>query len=253
MKILAISLVDSTRRKKVEQQSEIINTELVFVDAVPGHAITETLRHQIYDKKGVVDRHKRGLLDNEIACFLSHKRAWRQISDSKSPGIIIEDDAIFTAEFNVALEALDSCTDLELDIVLLGHSKLSESKAKYHYFKNPIQGAKSANNFKIGKPFKYWTSGMVGYYLTPHGAQKLLEANIKIRCVSDDWNYHAAHGLKVFEIRPYVIFEDFQNLPSSMETERRQIANYRGQVSNTILEPFRILRAVFRHAINKMQ
>ncbi|WP_439114134.1 glycosyltransferase family 25 protein [Hydrogenophaga sp.] len=252
MKILAISLADSTRRARITLQSEKINAELVFVDAIPGNSISKELRHQVLDKEGIFNRHKRELLDNEFACFLSHKRAWREICDSKQPGIIVEDDAVFTAEFNKALEVLGLYTSVDIDIVLLGHSKLCESKAKYHYFKNPIQSIKLATNFSIGKPFKYWTSGMVGYYITPTGAKKLLQLNFKIRSVSDDWSFHVAHGLKVFEIRPYVIFEDFQNLPSSMEAERRQIANYRGQISNALLEPFRILRAVFRHAISRM-
>ncbi|KFC50250.1 hypothetical protein DK37_14225 [Halomonas sp. SUBG004] len=75
--------------------------------------------------------------------------------------------------------------------------------------------------FKLGRGFKTWPSGAVGYVVTPAGAAKLLAATTAIQCVLDDWPYFETKGVKVQEVRPLLVWEDFIKLDSSLEGERQ--------------------------------
>lgn len=59
------------------------------------------------------------LTTSEVACFESHRLAWRTIRDGAAPcGVVMEDDAILSAGFGAALEGLPEAA-LAADVIKL--------------------------------------------------------------------------------------------------------------------------------------
>ena len=90
MKKIVISLIRRPDRKVSFQQNKLDNFE--YLEAIDGQQ--ETFRN-IQSRKDWVDPfRKRPLQQNEVACFLSHIKAWQRCIDLNQPVIVMEDDAI---------------------------------------------------------------------------------------------------------------------------------------------------------------
>lgn len=82
--------------------------------------------------------------------------------------------------------------------------------------------------------------------MTPQGAEKLLHATIVIKSVLDDWPLFERQGVIVKEVRPLLVWEDFINMKSSLENDRKTPARKK------IFFLARILRGIFRNAISRV-
>lgn len=108
MRILVINLTRATdRRTKMEQQAARLGVTIDILEAVDGKMISNA-------ERAMVDHTRRKsitpypLSDNEIACWLSHKKAMQQLVESKEPMLaVIEDDAELTKDFPRVLEAIE--------------------------------------------------------------------------------------------------------------------------------------------------
>lgn len=247
MKIYVISLSGSPRRDKINQQLDSKKITYEFIDAIDKNTITNDDISKVYDSKACYNRHNRHLVTAEIACFMSHIKAWKIISENNDPAIILEDDAILTDNFNFLSDILSNKNIVNTDVILLGQSKKRPADEKKHFLHNPIYNKIKHGHISIGQAFKLWTSGMVGYYLTSDGAKKLINSNTTIKCVSDDWDFHAGNGVIIKEARPYVVWEDFENTPSNIESERSEATKHRNKIITTLLPPVRFIRAIYRN------
>lgn len=243
LSIYVISLIDSPRRNTLKERAHSAGVEIEFIDAIEGKNLTTTMKESVYDRKKCIERHGHELSNNEICCFLSHIKAWNKAAYNNHPSIILEDDAIFSDSFLDGLTAISNISH-QADVVLLGHSKLAPESEPYHYFKNPLLNKKKHGGFYIGNVYKLWTSGMVGYWLNPASAKKLINNNLLIKCASDDWAYHQENGTSIKEIRPYIIREDFKRLASSLEPDRRLLSSHKKRL---YLEPLRIVVGIHRN------
>lgn len=105
--------------KRAEQRRahvESVIAELPFkgriVDAVDGRTITKDEIEQHYQRKLHKPSYPFAMSSNEIACFLSHRKAWQEIVDSNlDAALVMEDDAQPTGNFqdslNLAVEHID--------------------------------------------------------------------------------------------------------------------------------------------------
>ncbi|MFY9288343.1 MAG: glycosyltransferase family 25 protein [Alphaproteobacteria bacterium] len=108
MKIILINLARATeRRQRMDEQFKSFNLDYDVLDATDG-------RHLSADDKALVDHESRKaitphpLTDNEIGCWISHRRAMRAIIDSGvKMAAILEDDAALAADFPYVLEAIE--------------------------------------------------------------------------------------------------------------------------------------------------
>ena len=98
-----------------------------------------------------------------IGC--SQRAVWKLVKESKTPSIIFEDDAQIHPRF---LEELSKYSYQDFDFVLLGVTSTSLYQNNIHKF---------INNMAVLKSF--W--GLHGYYLTPKGAQKLLDQTYNLK------------------------------------------------------------------------
>lgn len=100
-----------------------------------------------------------------VGCYLSHMNAWKKCVASEKPLIVVEDD--------VMLRHLVDNVDIpdDADVVLLGYLVLRESHPKE-------RGVVPYNKFFFGSHF---------YYITPKGAQKLLDNAYPIQAQLDTY------------------------------------------------------------------
>jgi GR25 family glycosyltransferase involved in LPS biosynthesis len=88
MKKLVISLKRRTDRKKQFYKNNLTNYQ--FIEAID----YKRLNNFIVDEEFRDPFKNRPVLKSEVACFLSHKKAWEKCLELNKPVIILEDDAV---------------------------------------------------------------------------------------------------------------------------------------------------------------
>ena len=94
MKKLVISLQRRTDRKKEFYKNNLINYE--FIEAID----YKRLNNFIVDENFRDPFKNRPVLKSEVACFLSHKKAWEKCLELNKPVIILEDDAVINKHWD---------------------------------------------------------------------------------------------------------------------------------------------------------
>ena len=96
MKKLVISLLRRPDRKVSFQKNDL--SDFQYVEAIDGH---QELFRNISGRKDWIDPFKnRPLQQNEVACFLSHIKAWKKCVELNTSCIIMEDDAIINDKWD---------------------------------------------------------------------------------------------------------------------------------------------------------
>lgn len=240
--VYVLTMRDETRIASIERQMSDLGLVFEYIDAT----VLKEIEHADLpiDRDAIQKRYGRMLTKGEVSCFLSHRRIWQQVVDSGKPYVIFEDDALLENELPQFLASLDDAS-ISFDVVLLGHSKKDHRQKALYHFLEPLKRWKPVGGFKLGRGFKTWPSGAVGYVVTPTGAAKLLAASKTISCVLDDWPYFESMGVKVQEVRPLLVWEDFINIESSLEGDRQTPAR------RNIFFLARVMRGCVRHLQSK--
>ncbi len=247
--IHVISLLRSGRREAIAKVLTDHDTAFRIEDAVDARALTEIELSTAYDDKAARHRYGRAMTPAEVACFMSHRSVWRAIADTGHAAVVLEDDAILEpAFFACVLRANEFELSRCADIVLLGRSKLRRAASLWTYFNEPLRRVSTVEGLRIGVPFKQWTSGSVGYWMSAQAARKALAyTDGPIGTLLDDWPWHRDHGAaRVVELRPYAVWEDFERLASSIDPERKVRTGSRTWVHDATLWPLRLLRTTAR-------
>jgi len=89
-----------------------IGTEIV--NAIDGRTLDTQTINRVYRRSAYRPRYPFALSTNEIACFLSHRKAWQAIVDQRlDAGLVLEDDVELTPEFAAAYSV--ACRVLKAD------------------------------------------------------------------------------------------------------------------------------------------
>ncbi|MFM0552059.1 glycosyltransferase family 25 protein [Paraburkholderia sediminicola] len=251
-----ISLSRSGRRDAIARLLADHGVAFHIEDAVDGRLLTQNELNAAYDDTAGRRRYGRSMTAAEVACFMSHRSVWRKIVETGRAAVILEDDAILEpAFFESVLRADESRLSTVADVVLLGRSKLRRSASSWIYFNEPLRRGTKIGGLRIGVPFKQWTSGAVGYWISAQAArQALAYAEGPVDALLDDWPWHRDEGgARVVELRPYAVWEDFERLPSSIEEERRASVKSRASLHDVALWPLRLVRTAVRWGTVAMQ
>ena len=247
--IYVVSLPGSPRRESIAKALDAHGVAFSFEDAVDARELAVRELEQLYDEAAVVARYGRSMTAAEVACFLSHRAVWTRIAESGYGAIVLEDDALLDRPFfDHVLDWNQHAVSKAADIVLLGRSKVARSVSKYIAIHEPLKSWMTVDTLRIGFPFKQWTSGAVGYWISASAARRMiLETSNRIAALLDDWPFHRdSLGLRIAEVRPYVVWEAFETMPSSIEAGRRAVSIKRGRLRNALLQPFRMARTCLR-------
>jgi glycosyl transferase family 25 len=245
-----ISLKHSDRRESIGKVLADQNVAFTFQDAFDARVICDSEFGILYDDDSARNRHGRSLSRAEVACFISHREVWKKIAESGHGAVVLEDDALLEPVFfERVLLASDKQLASIADVILLGRSKLSRASAGRTYLYEPLKRVDLVDGMRIGIPFKQWTSGAVGYWISAHGARLALGHTIgPVKALLDDWPWHRDHGgMRVKELRPYAVWEGFEIMESSIEAQRRALTpSLRAGWQEALLRPLRVCRTCGR-------
>ncbi|MBR7650996.1 glycosyltransferase family 25 protein [Brucella oryzae] len=102
------------RQSQVEELIRKLPVETEVVNAVDGRTLDMQTIGRVYRRSAHKPRYPFQLSTNEIACFLSHRKAWQAIVDQEiDAGFVLEDDVELTPEFAAAYSA--ACQILKAD------------------------------------------------------------------------------------------------------------------------------------------
>lgn len=107
IKAFIIHLARSTdRQQQVDLLSQTLPVSTDVVDAVDARKLTDEDVRRVYKAGLHAPRYPFDLNIREVACFLSHRKAWQAIVDQNlTAGLVLEDDVALTPEFAAAYSA----------------------------------------------------------------------------------------------------------------------------------------------------
>lgn len=158
MKAIVINLRQATERHAFqEQQLKRLAIDFEWLWATEVDQIDE------HEKSQLAQQWERPLMLTEVACFLSHQRAWARVMALNHPCLILEDDACLSIrlpEFLALAEGLQGVEHLSLEI---------HSKAKWLGPTRELQGGLGVARLYQDR------AGAAAYILWPNGARRLID------------------------------------------------------------------------------
>ncbi len=102
------------RQPQVQELIRELPIETEIVNAIDGRTLDTQTINRVYRRSAHRPRYPFALSTNEIACFLSHRKAWQAIVDQRlDAGLVLEDDVELTPEFAAAYSM--ACRVLKAD------------------------------------------------------------------------------------------------------------------------------------------
>jgi GR25 family glycosyltransferase involved in LPS biosynthesis len=154
------------RRSQVEHLRQKLPVETDIIDAVDNKILTEQDIARAYQRHLHKPHYPFALSRNEIACFLSHRKAWQSIIDQNlDAGFILEDDVALTNEFTSCFATAQKALQQNPDC----------------FIRFPFRDREDGdivmieNNVKVLRP-RHIGLGMVAQLVSYEAAVKLLKA-----------------------------------------------------------------------------
>jgi glycosyl transferase family 25 len=153
-KVLVINLQRSPGRlAKIKQQLEKHGVEFERIEAVDGAQLSDDFIEQVSPAELVRANYYRPLSNGEIACSLSHKKAWQKIIDDNLDfGVVLEDDLQLLDNFKEVIQLLSNLPTTQWDFIKL----------------YPLTRSASRN---INQAYDYQSHTFVTYHKFPLGCQ----------------------------------------------------------------------------------
>lgn len=195
MRIFVINLDDCfDRLAQQKQQFDKLNLSFKRISATCASNVDTAYYHHIQQYA------QRPTKKAEVACFLSHKKAWEQVIKANKPCVILEDDAILVNDFSKILSEIEQLTDNDIDLINL------EVQPRYKIV------AKNPSYHLVNQDYALYRlfldkSGTGGYVLYPSGAKKLLNHSRHHFALADAFIYHCPK-LKMYQIEPAALLQD---------------------------------------------
>jgi len=201
MRIFVINLARADQRlRDMERQLSALGLDFERIEATDGRSLTD-------NDRSLVDQDRRRritpypLSDNEIGCWLSHRRALGKVAESgDAMAVILEDDAQLAPEFAACLAALER-TKSSFDFLFL-HRKFKKGEIYlpiYDLLPDLSMG-------RIGPAHM----GAIGYAVSGAGARKFLAYAPRFaHAVDKEIHRYWANDLGIFGLeRPMVTHAD---------------------------------------------
>lgn len=127
-------------------------------------AASESSNISLEEYEKLANGWQRKLFPAEVACFLSHKAAWKYVYESNKPWLILEDDALLAKSVPAILQAIEG-SNFEVDYINF------ETRNRYKWLSR--ESIDLVNDYQMKKLFQD-RNGSAAYLLFPSGAKKLL-------------------------------------------------------------------------------
>ncbi len=202
MRIIVINLARATeRRADMERQAQTLGLAFDFLEATDGRKLTAQDRALIdHDKRKSISPYP--LTDNELGCWLSHRRTMQTLLDSNEKMCaILEDDAALSPDFPRVLAAIEILPESSFDVIDL-HRNFKRSEI-FAFCR------KLAEGYDLGR-IGYTHMNATGYVVTRKGARKYLASAPRAdHAVDKQMHRYWANGLDLYGLsRPVATQQD---------------------------------------------
>lgn len=187
IQILVINLPQSDDRKAF-QAAQAARLGLTF-NYLPAISINE-LDEKTYEY--YANDWERKLRPSEVACFLSHKKAWETVKNTQKPTLILEDDALLCQSIGDLLTQLTNIAS-KTDLITLETRGRKKLLAK--------QTVKLNTNYELAQLYQDRT-GAAAYLLFPTGAAKLLQKATRQKAALADAFISSLYQLNTYQVVP---------------------------------------------------
>lgn len=185
MNVLIINLAEATDRLSFQEKQMLrLGLDYEILRAVSTQHISEATYYQL--SMGW----ERPLRRTELACFLSHHKAWQTVLKKKQPMLVLEDDALLSRYSAILLKMLEQRSDC--DLVTL------EVRSRQ---KIVGEGQPLVEDFSL-VPLYQDRTGAAAYVLWPSGAQILLDKAKTIPPGLADAFISSTYSLRCRQIEP---------------------------------------------------
>lgn len=201
------------RAQRMRQRLEDLGLSFQFIEAIDGQNLSQQERAH-YDPR---PREKQGiaqLLNAEVACVLSHRKAWRALLDTQAPfALFLEDDVELHTEMPTILPKLALVMELTEHLRFYGLRRRSAMKVA------PFLG-----QWQLAVQFS-GPAGAQAYVLSRQGAERLLQHSERFIDPLDiliDLRWRT--GLKSMALLPWPVSEEpVAAANSTISQERRDL------------------------------
>lgn len=192
MKILIINLDQSTERL-AQQQRQFKKLGLPF-ERLPAVSIND------FDDKEyhrLAFSGQRPLKKAELACFLSHKKAWEHVLTANEPYAVLEDDAVLVKDFAHILAELKQRDIDFVNLEVHGRKKIVSLTERFSIVNK---------QYDLLRLFLD-RSGTGGYVIYPSGAKILLDYMQQRPVGLADEFIHSCNALNRYQIEPAALLQ----------------------------------------------
>ena len=191
MKIFIINLSTAVKRRQFQsKQMSKLDLDYEFLEATTIHDISDETYAKHYQDW------QRPLRNTEVACYFSHRSAWQRIIDTKTPTLILEDDALLSKCVPELLKSFTSKKNVDLINLEVSGRKKIISKV----------GENITCNSKLFRLYQD-RYGAAGYILWPYGAKKLLEHESLNGIGLADAHIASCYSIKSYQVEPAAIIQ----------------------------------------------
>ena len=243
MNILVINLPNCVERLAFqEKQLKSLGLDFTVLKAISTNDISD----EMFKKLG--SGWERPLRKSELACFISHKKAWEVTLETNQPTLILEDDALLSNKTKDILDDISSYD--QCDLITLEVRSRKKIISKTPAFTHP--------HFNVFDLYQDRT-GAAGYVLWPSGAEKLINRSKEKPVALADAFISSSYALAAFQLEPAPIVQLDQaqlyniktaaTTTSTISAEKRPASNQSSQKNNLTFKFRRIysqLRIAFR-------
>jgi len=238
MRTIFINLARAAdRRRNMERQFSALGMAFERLEAVDGQTLTPADRAMVDDnKRRRITSYP--LSENEIGCWLSHRRVVESVAAGSDPwAAVVEDDAELAADFTRVLDAID-VQKPDFDFIFL-HRKFKSGEIFVPFW--PL--LRDLNIGRVGPAHM----GAIGYVVSRQGAQKFLSYAPRFaHAVDKEIHRYWANGLNIYGLeRPVVVHAD-QGHSFIEETREQERPSERRRYPNADSFYWRIMRIMTR-------
>ncbi len=186
LRVLLLNLKSAKDRFDFQkEQARTLGLDLHRIEGIADTDISDGTFHQLaFDWE-------RPLRRTELACFLSHKRAWQDVVEKHSPALILEDDAVLSTRLPQILDELSLRQGLDLvTLEIRGRKK--------HVGRRHLPLDATAHLLRLYQD----RTGAAAYVLWPAGAKKLLERFERKGAALADAFLYSAYELRAYQLEP---------------------------------------------------
>lgn len=191
-----------------------VNLSFERIDAVDGHELTTAEIEAVYDAKRNKQRFYADLSRGEIACYMSHRKAWTQLLESPHHAAIVLEDDIKVTDGLSALSDVPLLHTEDWDLIKIAQP-FKPKKA------TPLGSAGQFTlvDYRHDKP----PMGACGYIISRQGARKMLSRQRFFRPVDVDMQWQWETGCYVQGLMPYCVDNTHQHGSDILAVEDRHL------------------------------